>query len=129
MSSLNLTPNEIRGYRILPDQHNWTVVQIKVHGGESKKAGQEYAVPMAYCKNPLTAIEYIMRTVTALETRKEQEKQYDLNGNLAQLESIKEGYTKALNIALDAVKDLENKLLNNDKSFTDFSLEKSDIKD
>ena len=111
MSKLNLIPNEIKGYRIYPDQWNWTVVIVKVHGKDSKYAGQEYVTPMAYCKDLKSAVEYIMRTVAAIEGRKEQENTFDTKGIVADFDALQVGFKKASEHALNAVKELEIRLM------------------
>lgn len=45
------TPNEIVGYRIVVDSHNWNVALVKKHGPNSKYAGQEYAQILSHHKN------------------------------------------------------------------------------
>jgi hypothetical protein len=110
MSKLNLVPNEIKGYRIRPDQWNWTVVVVKAHGKESKFAGVEYETPMAYCKNLPFAIEYIMKTVSAIEGRKEQDEVFDTTGVASDLNALQKGFDKALQAALCAVEDLERRV-------------------
>lgn len=110
MSKLNLVPNEIKGYRIRPDQWNWTVVVVKAHGKDSKFAGVEYETPMAYCKNLSFAVEYIVKTVSAIEGRKEQDAVFDATGVNSDLQALQKGFDKALKIALEAVKDLEERV-------------------
>lgn len=111
MSKLNLIPNEVKGYRIRPDQWNWTVVIVKVHGKDSKNAGVEYETPMAYCKNLSSAVEYIMRTVAAIEARKEQDQVFDTSGVAADMASLQVGFNKAQDFALAAVQELEQKII------------------
>lgn len=110
MSKLNLIPNEVKGYRIRPDQWNWTVVVVKAHGKDSKFAGSEYDTPMAYCKSLGFAVEYIIKTVSAIEGRKEQDEVFNTTGVAADLQSLQKGFDKALEAALDAVQDLEKRI-------------------
>lgn len=109
-NKLNLVPNEVIGYRIYPDQWNWTVVIVKKHGKDSKHAGQEYATPMAYCKDIRSSISYIMRTVSAIEGRKDQDASFEENGKMADFEPLLRAFDKAEKHALDAVADLEQRL-------------------
>lgn len=109
-NKLNLVPNEVIGYRIYPDQWNWTVVIVKKHGKDSKSAGQEYATPMAYCKDIASSISYIMRTVSAIEGRKDQDASFEENGKMADFEPLLRAFNKAENYALEAVADLEKRL-------------------
>ena len=111
--TMQLTPNEIKGYRIHPDQYNWTVVLVKVHGKESKNAGKEYETKLAYCKSPTAAVEYIIRTAGGIETNKEQEEIYKNTGIISDMKAIQVGIEKASAYALDAVKDLEKRLIEN----------------
>lgn len=113
MSSLNLVPNEVKGYRIHPDMYNWTVVMVKVHGKDSKKAGQEYETKMAYCKSPASAVEYIIRTVGAMEANKEQQEVFNTTGVAADMQALMRGIEIATKYAFDAVNDLEKRLADN----------------
>lgn len=113
MSSLNLVPNEVKGYRIHPDTNNWTVVQVRVRGKESKNAGQEYETKMAYCKSPSSAVEYIIRMVGAIEANKEQQVAFDTTGVTADMNALMVGIEKATAYAYQAVEDLEKRLEQN----------------
>ena len=119
MNPSQLAPNEIKGYRIHPDQYNWTVVLVKVHGKESKNAGQEYETKLAFCKTPLSAVEYIIRTASAIETNKLQQESFNKNGIVADMDMIKLGIEKASELAIQAVKELETKLIKNGYNLSD----------
>lgn len=67
--ALNLIPNEVVGYRIVPDEHNWTVVIVRKYGPASKKHGEEYTTPLAYCKNLSTATQWIFSRDARMEGR------------------------------------------------------------
>lgn len=107
-----LIPNEVVGYRIRPDQWNWSVVVVKVHGKDSKNAGQQYETPLpAYCKNLTSAVEVIFNRVAKTEGRDIQDETFKKNGEAASLESLKEAFVKAQDAALWAVQDLESRLI------------------
>lgn len=108
---LELVPNEVVGYRIRPDQWNWSVVVVKVHGKDSKNAGQQYESPLpAYCKDIKSAIEVIYDRVSKIEGRLEQDKAFDTTGVASDLESLKKAFVAGEKAALWAVKDLEDRL-------------------
>lgn len=107
---LNLVANEIKGYRIHPDQWNWKVVVIKEYGSESKKAGQEYESPLAYCKTISHAVSFLVNHVAAIEGEKEQKETFNREGVLSDFNSLKIGFARAEKAALDALADLENRL-------------------
>lgn len=56
MTGLGLVPNEVVGYRVVPDHTSWNVALVKKHGKESKKAGQEYAQTLGYYKDLKSAL-------------------------------------------------------------------------
>lgn len=59
MSGLGLVPNEVVGYRITADSHNWVVVLVKKHGKDSKFAGQEYVAPLGYYRDIANALQNV----------------------------------------------------------------------
>lgn len=107
---LNLVTNEVKGYRIHPDQWNWKVVVIKEHGAESKKAGQEYETPLSYNKTLAHAVTFLVNHVAAVEGEKGQKEVFDRDGTLSDFNSLKVGFQKAENAALEALADLEERL-------------------
>ena len=107
---LNLVPNEVIGYRILPDQCNWTVVLVKKHGPDSKYAGKEYSESLAFCRDIYSAVSWIVRYEAATEGRKSQEAHEKLKGDVANLKALEAVFAKAENAALAAVKNLEERL-------------------
>lgn len=107
-----LVPNEVVGYRIRPDQWNWSVVVVKVHGKDSKNAGQQYETPLpAYCKSLEHAVEVIFDKVAKLEGRDIQDEEFKKTGQVANVESLKDAFIKAQSAAIWAVKDLEERLM------------------
>ncbi len=109
MSKLNLIPNEIVGYRIHPDTWNWTVVEVKRYGPNSKFAGQEYESPLSYQKDIRNAVKYIVNYVSALEGAKLQRATFETTGVTASLEALQEAFEKAEKAAISAVDDLEKR--------------------
>lgn len=106
-----LIPNEIVGYRIRPDQWNWSVVVVKRYGKDAKKAGQEYEEPLpAYCKSIGHAVEVIYDRVAKIEGRELQNQAFNTTGVASDLNSLKTAFDKGLEAALWAVKDLEKRL-------------------
>lgn len=107
---LNLVPNEVIGYRILPDQWNWTVVLVKKHGPESKYAGKEYSESLAFCRDVYSAVSWIVRHVAATEGRKSQDAYEKLKGDVANFQALEAVFARAEGAALAAVKNLEERL-------------------
>jgi hypothetical protein len=110
MNKLNLVPNEIVGYRVLPDTHNWTVVMVKRRGKDSKNAGQEYETPLAYCKGLENAADWVMGYVSKVEGRRIQDETFDREGVLADMESLKQGMTQGKKAVAWMLQDLERRL-------------------
>jgi replication fork clamp-binding protein CrfC len=125
MTKLNLTPNELVGYRIHPDQYNWTVVAVKRHGPTSKNAGQEYETPLSYPKDIQGAIRFIVKHVAAIEGDQAQNHVFETTGVTASLEALQSAFEKAEKSALDAVADLETRLKASGLDFA--SLKKRDL--
>lgn len=92
---LGLIPNEVVGYRIVPDDHNWTVCLVRKYGAHSAKAGQEYYTPMAYCASLQFAADWILNRDARQKT---------------EMLGIKEAFIVAKHAALSAVYDLEARL-------------------
>lgn len=108
----NFTPNEVKGYRIRPDQWNWSVVQVKVKGAGSKDAGKEYEdTPMAYTKDLFGAVNYIMRTAGALGGRAYQDEEFKVRGVAADLNALTQGFRDAADISIRAIEELEQRIL------------------
>lgn len=51
MNGLNLVKNEVVGYRVVVDSHNWNVALAKRHGENSKNAGEIYYQILSHHKN------------------------------------------------------------------------------
>lgn len=56
----HFTPNELIGYRIQPDENNWTAGRVRKYGAMSKNAGLEYFTPLAYCRTLEMAAAWIV---------------------------------------------------------------------
>lgn len=123
MSGLGLVPNEIVGWRIKPDWYNFTVVLVKRHGPSSKKAGQEYEEPLAYC----STLENAVRRIISQEIRAEGERLQALDaleGSVASAQAMLTAIESAQKAAFAAVADLEARLkaagLDSPKKLTHF---------
>jgi hypothetical protein len=110
MNKLNLVPNEIIGYRVLPDTHNWTVVMVKRRGKDSKNAGQEYETPLAYCKGLENAANWIMDYVSKVDGRRIQDETFTREGVIADIESLKQGMVQGKKAVSWMLHDLERRL-------------------
>ena len=110
MSGLNLTPNEIAGYRLRPDFHNWTAVLVKVHGPQSRFAGQQYDTPIGYYKTLPMALKAIFELETRLSTAQMQDEVYRTTGELASLSVLTDAIERGRKAAEDAAHALEEQL-------------------
>lgn len=63
---LGLTPNEVVGYRIVPDWYSFNVQLVKRRGAGSKNAGQEYGETLGYCRSLPFAVKYIISHATRM---------------------------------------------------------------
>jgi hypothetical protein len=105
--SLNLTPNELVGYRILPDWHSFNVVLVKRHGPNSKNAGQEYFTPLAYCKNLDFAVSWIVSHAARMEGELNQKDALQAEGSVADAKALLAAFEKAQAYAIAAAKELQ----------------------
>lgn len=103
---LDLTPNEVVGYRITPELKNWTISLVK-----RRPDGTEYKQPMSYHKSIGSSISWIYNHVSQLEGRNLQKDVAELTGEVANQEVLKKGFAKGLVAALDAVEALEKDLM------------------
>ena len=108
--SLNLTPNEVIGYRIKPDWYSFNVVAVKRHGPSSKNAGKEYETPLAYCKNLSFAAEWILGHASRVHGELNQKEQESVNGTVAQAEALAAAFITAQEHVNRAVEDLQARL-------------------
>lgn len=111
MSGLGLIPNEVVGWRIKPDWYNFTVVIVKKYGVSSKRAGQEYEEPLAYCRSLEHAAEWLTQHVTRIEGERLQAEAQAVNGSVANVEALLAAMTVAQNAVLAAVQELSAKLV------------------
>ncbi len=107
---MNLTPNEIIGYRVVPDQWNWTTVVVKKYGKDSKFCGQEYKTPMTYHKNINDALNWIFEHVSKMEGQKLQKEVFENTGRVGDLKCLEAAFEKAKIEVNHAIEDLENRL-------------------
>lgn len=108
--SLNLTPNELVGYRILPDWYSMNVVLVKRHGPNSKNAGQEYTTPLAYCKNLSFAVSWILAHASRMEGELNQKEKLQADGSVADAKALLAAFTKAEAYANAAVSELQSRI-------------------
>lgn len=108
---LNLTPNEVVGYRILANTHSWDVVLVKRKGENSKDAGAEYCTTLAYCKNLSFAVAWIVNKVALEEAARLQSEAMATSGDAASMEALLAAFNTAREAALQAVSDLERRIL------------------
>lgn len=121
MSGLNLIPNESAGYRVRPDYHNWTVVQVKIHGPQSKFAGQEYDTPVGYYKTLKMALRAIYELETRLSTIQLQDEAHRATGKVASLDVIQEAIERGLAAAEDAAHALDEQMRDAGVTVTDLA--------
>lgn len=105
---LDLVPNEIVGYRISPEPHNWTVVLVK-----KKANGTEYKTPLTFHKHLSSAISWIYNTVAQNEGKTLQNISQEINGVAADLSVLNVAFNRGLEEALKAVECLEVELVAN----------------
>lgn len=108
--SLQLTPNEVVGYRIKPDWYSFNVVLVKKHGAQSKNAGQEYETVLAHCKNLNFAVEWLVSHATRMHGEDAQKEALAQTGELADVKALAGAIEKAQQEALKAVADLQARL-------------------
>lgn len=103
MAGLNLTPNEVVGYRIKAEYLNWTVVLVKKKGEQSRLAGAEYETPVGYYKSIEAAA---LAIVTHEAQRLGEELQADAlreHGTVADARAIVRAFEKAAAAAREAL--------------------------
>jgi hypothetical protein len=110
MTGLNLTPNEIVGYRVRPDYHNWTAVLVKVHGPQSRFAGQQYDTPIGYYKTLPMALRGIFELSTRLNAIELQEEVHRDTGELASQDVLTLAVERGRAAAEEAGRALEEQL-------------------
>lgn len=94
--SPHFVPNEIIGYRIQPDENNWTAGRVRKYGPSSKNAGLEYFTPLAYCRTLEMAATWIVDRDSRTQ---------------AEMHDLTTAMQKAKESALNAVADLERRLI------------------
>lgn len=88
MSSDLFTPNEVVGYRFRADWHNITVVVVKRYGPNSKKAGQEYDTPLAYCRDIPNAAAWLTTHLTREKGAAAQASEEAISGSVADMKAL-----------------------------------------
>lgn len=105
---LDLTPNEIIGYRLTPEPHNWTISVIK-----QRPNGKQYKTPLSYHKNLTSSVSWIYNHVAQTEGANLQKEHEKKTGQVGEMSVLPIAFNKGLNAALDAVDALEKDLLKN----------------
>ena len=108
--SLNLTPNELAGYRIKPDWYSFNVVAVKLHGPGSKNAGKEYEIPLAYCKSLEYAAEWLFGHAVRVQGELNQKDQLAADGSVADARALQAAYRVALAQVAQTVAEVRAKL-------------------
>lgn len=87
---LELTPNEVVGYRFAADWYNINVVLVKRHGPNSKHAGQEYAQVLAHCKDVDQAGRWLLNHILRAQGEDAQANRQALDGSVASMTALLE---------------------------------------
>lgn len=110
MAGLQLTPNEIVGYRIKPDWYNFKVVLVKKKGAASKDKGQEYEDVLGYCRSIEFATNYIIDHATRMYGEQYQAASLSEKKTVADAVALMDAIAKAKDCALVAVKELDERI-------------------
>lgn len=110
MAGLQLTPNEIVGYRIKPDWYNFKVVLVKKKGAASKDKGQEYEEVLGYCRSVQFAANFIISHATRMYGEELQDATEAQKKSVADAKALAEAVEKAQACALVAVQELEERI-------------------
>lgn len=105
-SGLGLTPNEVVGYRIVPDWYSFNVQLIKRRGKSSKNAGEEYGETLGYCKNLPFAVQYIVSHATRMYGEELQNASLEITKTVGDAKALEVAIAKAEGVALAAVAEL-----------------------
>ncbi|EEF22975.1 conserved hypothetical protein [Ricinus communis] len=108
--SLELTPNEIVGYRFAVDWYNVDVVVVKKYGPNSKHAGQEYSQTLAHCKNVKSAAEWLFHHILRADGKEAQASQQALDGTAASTEALVRVVDSALQHVNAATGELQSRI-------------------
>lgn len=108
--SLNLTPNEIVGYRIRPDWHSFNACVVKRYGPNSKSSGQEYETTLAYCKSLKFCCEWIFSHVLRVQSELNQADLEAATGSVADAKGLYQAFDVAQAQVLRAVEELQARM-------------------
>jgi hypothetical protein len=108
--SLNLTPNEVIGYRIKPDWHSYNVVLVKRHGASSKNAGAEYEAPVAYCMSLPSAAAWVFSHAFRVKGEQSQKERLAIDGSVADVQALHAAFCAAEAHTLQAVYELQGRI-------------------
>jgi hypothetical protein len=110
MSGLGLVPNEVVGYRIVPDWNSFNVQLVKRRGASSKQAGQEYGETLAYCRSLEFATEYIVQHATRVYGEELQNAEEAVRKTVGDAKALAEAIVKAQASAVAAVLELKARI-------------------
>lgn len=102
MNGLNLVKNEVIGYRVVVDSHNWNVALAKRHGENSKNAGEVYYQILSHHKN----LEHALLNIHTRIVRDEL-----LEGNVTNELDDLQKVAKAIEVAKEGVSESLHALL------------------
>lgn len=110
MAGLGLVPNEVVGYRIVPDWNSFNVQLVKRRGESSKQAGQEYGETLGYCRSLEFATDYIVQHATRVYGEELQDAVQSVSGSVGDAKSLAVAIVKAQAAAISAVKELQARI-------------------
>jgi hypothetical protein len=110
MSGLGLVPNEVVGYRIVPDWNSYNVQMVKRRGASSKQAGQEYGETLGYCRSLEFASDYIVQHATRVYGEEMQDAEEAVSGSVGDAKALSAAIVKAQAAAISAVKELQARI-------------------
>ena len=107
---LELTPNEVVGYRFRADWHSMNVVAVKRRGANSRNAGQEYEETLAYCKDVSHAASWLLHHIICAEGEAAQGEAQARARALADMEALMPVVRRAEEHVLQAARELARTL-------------------
>lgn len=110
MTGLGLVPNEVVGYRIVPDWNSFNVQLVKRRGKTSSQAGQEYGETLGYCRSLEFAAKFIVSHATRMYGEELQDAALDVKKTVGDAQALSDAIVKAQNAAFGAVKDLQARI-------------------
>jgi phage-related tail protein len=111
MTGLGLVPNEVVGYRIVPDWNSYNVQLVKRRGKSSSQAGQEYGETLGYCRSLEFAAKFILSHATRMYGEELQDAALEVKKTVGDAQALSEAMVKAQALTFAAVKDLEARII------------------